>query len=131
MNIQNINLLFLKNDLEGFWLYVNVLINVVVGYVLVKGYTVQVFVNNKNESEAVIFIEGMMVSLRSIFGWSDFEELDYYLNVFLHQKVAPNLEWDFKMTQTLGELYPRQYQKLLGPLVDSTETNLTIIVGFF
>ena len=41
----------------------------------------------------------------------EIEPLEYYFNVFLLQKVAPNIELDHKMMQRLGELYSRQSQK--------------------
>jgi len=48
--------------------------------------------------------------LKFLFCNHEIEPLEYYFNLFLLQKVAPNIELDHKMMQRLGELYPRQSQ---------------------
>lgn len=55
-----------------------------------------------------------------MFNFFNISELDYYIKIFLGEKVAVNLVADFKLMQKLGELYPRQPKILpaldMGPL---------------
>ena len=102
------------NILQSVWrepgheLYLNILVNVVVGYLIAKGYTVE-YTLKKNEIEAIIFLEDVIISVRiALISFILYEDLAYYLNVFLGQDVAPNRELDYEMMKRLGELYPRQ-----------------------
>ena len=94
--------------------YVNVLVNVVIGYLLQKNFNIYMPRNNK-QADGIIFFNNVVISLRyslvnvKIYNYEMFE---YYLKVFLGQEVATNLEWDFEMMKQLGELYPRQHEML-------------------
>ena len=114
MKDNNINLAILKNDPDGkgYELYRNILIKVVVGYVLDKGYTVQIFTNEKNEEDGIIFLENIIISVRWTFWSCNIKQLEYYLKVFLGQKITHVAELDYQMLQRLGELYPCQYKTL-------------------
>ena len=55
-------------------------------------------------------------------------EFEYYLKVFLNQPVDVNLDWDLKMTKSLGEIYPRAI-KDLAPYVYIPEI-ITIMLPY-
>ena len=68
MKDQNINLAIFENDSrEGFKLYLNDLVKIVVRYLINKGYTVKVGTNVGNEIEAIIFCEDVIISVRQTF----------------------------------------------------------------
>ena len=68
MKNQNINLAIFENDSrEGFKLYLNDLVKIVVRYLINKGYTVKVGTNVGNEIEAIVFLEDVIISVRQTF----------------------------------------------------------------
>jgi hypothetical protein len=63
---RKINLTIIKNNPdEGFELYLNILVNVVVGYLLDKGYMLKYATDENNHIQAMVYLENVIISLRS------------------------------------------------------------------
>ncbi len=79
----------------GDKLYMSLLVNVIVGYLLNKNYTVYLSTNKEyNEIDGIIFFDNVIISVRNSFFnhcLDEYETFQYLLKVFLSQEVTPQL----------------------------------------
>ena len=79
----------------GDKLYISLLINVIVGYLLNKNYTVYLSTNKEyNEIDGIIFFDKVIISIRnSLFKQclDEYKTFQYLLKVYLGQEVTPHL----------------------------------------
>lgn len=67
-----------KNPQEDYKLYLNLLVEVMAGYLGDKGYNVHLLINSNNEIQALLILEDVIISVRLIF-------LFDYLNFLKYQ----------------------------------------------